>query len=139
MEILEKKYTALKKALESLRKSLIIIADSKNKDLYDSLRDSVIQRFEYSIDSLWKFLKFYIQEKENVDLETSSPRIILRRAEEIGLINKDLHNILIDCLSDRNLTSHIYNEETANVILKSIPHYYEIMQLIIDSIELKNK
>lgn len=137
MEILEKKYTALKKALETLRKSLIIIADPKNKDLYDSLRDSVIQRFEYSIDTLWKFLKFYIQEKENVDLETSSPRIILRRAEEIGLISTELHKVLISCLANRNLTSHIYNEETANVILKSIPHYYEAMQAIVNTINLK--
>jgi nucleotidyltransferase substrate binding protein (TIGR01987 family) len=137
MEILEKKYIALKKALETLRKSLIIIADPKNKDLYDSLRDSVIQRFEYSIDSLWKFLKFYIQEKENVDLETSSPRIILRRAEETGLISTESYKILISGLANRNLSSHIYNEETANVILKSIPHYYEVMQAIVDTINLK--
>lgn len=136
MEIIEKKYTSLKKALETLRKSLIILKDPKNQDLYDSLRDSTIQRFEYSIDSFWKFLKFYIQEKENVDFESSSPRIILRRAEEIGLINKELHEILIDCLADRNLTSHVYNEETADSIVKSIPNYYETMKSIIDTINL---
>ncbi len=136
MEIIEKKYTSLKKALETLRKSLIILKDPKNQDLYDSLRDSTIQRFEYSIDSFWKFLKFYIQEKENVDFESSSPRIILRRAEEIGLINKELHEILIDCLADRNLTSHVYNEETADSIVKNIPNYYETMKSIIDTINL---
>jgi hypothetical protein len=47
MEIIEKKYTSLQKALESLRKSLIRIKDPKYQDLYDGLRDSVIQRFEY--------------------------------------------------------------------------------------------
>lgn len=136
MEIIEKKYISLKKALETLRKSLVIIKDPKNQDLFDSLRDSTIQRFEYSIDSFWKFLKFYIQEKENVDLETSSPRIILRRAEEIGIINKELHKILIDCLADRNQTSHIYNEDIAESILKNIPHYYETMKSIIETIDI---
>jgi nucleotidyltransferase substrate binding protein (TIGR01987 family) len=139
MEIIEKKYNTLKKALESLRKSLVRLQDPQHQDLYDGLRDSVIQRFEYCIDSFWKFLKFYIQEKENIDLEASSPRIILRRAEEIGIINKELHDILIDCVADRNLTSHVYNEETADTIVKNVPHYYETMKSIIDNIDINKK
>ena len=88
MEIIEKKYASLKKALTSLYEALIIIDNPTNQDLCDSLRDSVIQRFEYSIDSFWKFLKLYIQEREGVDLETSSPRIILRQAEEVGIMKQ---------------------------------------------------
>jgi len=137
--MIEKKYTSLTKALATLKKSLIIIEDPKNQHLYESLRDSVIQRFEYSIDTFWKFLKFYIQETEKVDLEASSPRIILRQAETVGLIDKQQHEILIDCLADRNLTSHVYNEETADSILKNIPLYYETMKSITDKLNVKTK
>lgn len=136
MEIIEKKYLSLTKALETLEESLLIISDPQNQRLYDSLRDSVIQRFEYSIDTFWKFLKIYMQEKEKIDLEVSSPRIILRHAETVGLIDKELHKVLIDCLADRNLTSHVYNEETADSILKNIPIYYKTMKSIIDNLKI---
>ena len=139
MEIIEKKYISLIKALNTLKKSLIIIEDPENRHLYESLRDSVIQRFEYSIDTFWKFLKLYIQEKEKIDLDVASPRIILRQAETIGLIDKKLYETLIDCLADRNLTSHVYNEETADAILKNIPLYYTTMKSITDTLSPKIK
>jgi len=127
------------KALATLNKSLIIIKDPNNQYLYDSLRDSTIQRFEYSIDGFWKFLKFYIQENEKVDLETSSPRIILRQAETMGIIDKTTYDILIDALADRNLTSHIYNEETADTIVNNIQLYYNTMKSILEKIPLNIK
>lgn len=134
----KKKYLSLTKALETLDESLQIINNPKNQYLYESLRDSTIQRFEYSIDTFWKFLKIYIQEKEAIDLEASSPRIILRQAESIGIIDKKSYQSLIDGLADRNLTSHVYNEGTAESILKNIPHYYEIMKLVTENLKLNN-
>jgi nucleotidyltransferase substrate binding protein (TIGR01987 family) len=139
MEIIEKKYKSLMNALATLNKSLIIIKDPNNQHLYESLRDSVIQRFEYSIDGFWKFLKFYIQENEKVDLEVSSPRIVLRQAETMGIINKTTYDILIDAIADRNLTSHIYNEETADSIVNNVQHYYETMKSILENIPLNIK
>lgn len=127
------------KALATLNKSLIIIKDPNNQYLYDSLRDSTIQRFEYSIDGFWKFLKFYIQENEKVDLETSSPRMILRQAETMSIIDKTTYDILIDALADRNLTSHIYNEETADTIVNNIQLYYNTMISILEKIPLNTK
>ena len=36
------------------------------------LRDSAIQRFKYSIDSFWKFLKLYIQDHLKMSVESAA-------------------------------------------------------------------
>ena len=50
MESLTIGYQATLKCLESLHDSLEVIADPKFVLAYERLRDSVIQRFEYTID-----------------------------------------------------------------------------------------
>lgn len=45
---------------------------------YTLMRDGLIQRFEYSIDSFWKFLKMYLEEVQKVSIEPASPKAILK-------------------------------------------------------------
>ena len=56
MDKLDIRYKAINKALIRLDSSLLKIKKEQLKDLYDELRDSVIQRFEFCIDTLWKYL-----------------------------------------------------------------------------------
>lgn len=137
MEKIEKKYTIVVKALKTLKKSIEILENLKPEEekFFEGQRDSVIQRFEYSIDSFWKFLNIYMQEKYLTET-LGSPRVILRNSLNTKTITREEFDILINCVADRNLTSHAYNEELAEDISNKIPQYYNLMKKIIDKIEL---
>lgn len=75
------------------------------------VRDSSIQRFEFTFELFWKGLKAYAEES---GLEAYSPRDSLRTAFQLGLIEE--HSDWFQMLEDRNLTSHTYNEVTAERI-----------------------
>ncbi len=98
--------------------------------------DSIIQRFEYSIDTFWKFLKLYLQEQLKIALESNAPRAIIREAANANLISEEEASILLKCITSRNETSHTYNEFLAEQVVKSVPEYYKIMHKIMKNIPI---
>ena len=90
------------------------------------LRDAMIQRFEYSTEAFWKFLKAYLLTEHN--LSANSPRDVIRTGLKAKLFSEEISKELLQMLDDRNLTSHIYVEELAETIAGRIPAYSNNMQ-----------
>lgn len=106
MEIVRLRHAAMRQALLTLAEGLEeleIQIPSKSKKL---MRDGVIQRFEYCIDSFWKFFKVYLETVQKISIESPSPRVILRLALDVKLITDNECLTLLDCVAERNLTSH---------------------------------
>lgn len=140
MEILKKRYESLVQALASLQDSIELLATVScitNIRMHAAFRDSCIQRFEYSFDAFWKFIKLYLEEHEGKAVENNAPRFIFKVAENADLLltNENL-DILLEALSDRNLTSHSYNIETAERIVSHIPLYYRTMHAIVTQLKI---
>jgi len=133
MEKLKQRYNTTLKTLLTLDKAIKLLNDPKNEEYYDSFRDSVVQRFEYSIDNFWKFLKIYLQEKHKI-MTAASPKSVVRDAFVANIITEQDSSLLIECLRDRNLTSHTYNEPLAEAIVKRIPEYYTLMSKLLKSL-----
>lgn len=131
MENLELKYEALQKALATLQNVLndINILMQCNINL-NIIRDSIIKRFEYSIDTFWKFLKIYLEEIQKINVKVASPKEVLRLSLQNNMITKDEYETLTYAVTDRNLTSHTYNEDLANKISSQIPLYFATMKTI---------
>lgn len=121
--------------LNTLKEALEILDNPLNEPLYRTCRDSVIQRFEYSIDTFWKFLKVYLQDQIKVSFTIITPREIFREAAEANLISRNDYNILLECIADRNLTSHTYKEALAQELIARIPLYYKTMDSVLKRIE----
>ena len=85
------------------------------------LRDAMIQRFEYSTEAFWKFLKAYLLTEHN--LSANSPRDVIRTGLKAKLFSEEISKELLQMLDDRNLTSHTYVEELAESIAHRIPDY----------------
>ena len=92
------------------------------------LRDALIQRFEYSTEAFWKYLKAYLQTEHN--LSANSPREVIRTGLTAKLYSEEISKELLQMLDDRNLTSHTYVEELAESIAGRIPAYSKIMQAV---------
>lgn len=102
---------------------------------YKLMQDGITQRFEYSIDSFWKFLKFYLEIISKISIESPSPKVVFRQVLQSMLITEYEFRILIDCVTERNLTSHTYDEKTAKKIQDHIPLYYVTMKIILDRLQ----
>ena len=118
----QEKLSDFNKALNRLNEA---IEESKNNTKSTTLKDGVIQRFEFCYEICWKVMKMYL-ENEGIE-EAKSPRSSFREAFKVELI--DDGEAWIDMLKDRNLTSHVYDEEMAiEIYEKIITKYYHQMQ-----------
>ena len=80
MERLKLRYHELTKALNTLEQIL--------KEPFSIIvRDASIQRFEYTFEALWKYLKHYLQEKEG--RICNSPKSVFREIFSIGFIKSN--------------------------------------------------
>ena len=87
------------------------------------VRDACIQRFEFSFELGWKAIKENLKQQ---GLECQSPKSCLREAFRQGWIDDENAGIVL--LDDRNLTSHTYDEELAEVIYKRLQQHLSFMQ-----------
>lgn len=83
-----------------------------NMPLDDIVRDSAIQRFEYTFELSWKMLKLFLKEAfDNKDIEQDTFIEIIKKAAKHGLINNQ--EIWLEFRETRNYTSHAYSENNA--------------------------
>ncbi|MDR3423482.1 MAG: HI0074 family nucleotidyltransferase substrate-binding subunit [Alphaproteobacteria bacterium] len=94
-----------RKALARLHEVLLRAED-------DVVRDSIIQRFEFSFELAWKALKLWLEFK-NIDVRT--PHEVLSEALRVGMIEDG--NGWTHMQKERNETSHTYDEKTAKDVV----------------------
>jgi nucleotidyltransferase substrate binding protein (TIGR01987 family) len=75
------------------------------------IRDSVIQRFEFTYELAWKMLKLYL---ESEGVSTKTPKETFQESLQAGLLKDG--NIWTDLHKHRNLTTHTYDEEVAEEV-----------------------
>ena len=110
------KYEKLISATERLKQA---ITDYNNVHL-DSVRDGVIQRFEFCTELAWKSVREYLIEQGYADI--NSPKAVMKTAFSDGLLTNE--NGWLEILESRNITSHVYDEKTAETIFESIKNVY---------------
>ena len=83
----------------------------------DVIRDSAIQRFEFTLDLAWKTVKAFLEEKKGI--RSSSPKDCFREAYHQGLI--EYSDAWIKFVDMRNETVHTYKQEIAEQIYSQLP------------------
>ncbi|MHB1679692.1 MAG: HI0074 family nucleotidyltransferase substrate-binding subunit [bacterium] len=122
---------SLKKFKEAYEKT---IANIENSD-YFFFRDSSIQRFEFTVEIFWKLLKNILQDNEGIFC--NSPKSCVREFFALGHIKESNTKILLEMLDDRNLTSHTYHEEIAEIIFLKFKNYINNLEYFLDEIKSK--
>lgn len=110
------KYTKFGEAVKRLDEA---VSDYKKFGL-SSVRDGTIQRFEFCTELAWKTMREMLLEQGFIEL--NSPKEVMKKAYEMKLI--DDGDLWIEILNSRNITSHVYDEETAKVIFENIEKKY---------------
>lgn len=106
----------------SLRSALSRLGDALGQPKSEWTRDAAIQRFEFSFELAWKATARHAHDE---GIDCASPRQALKAALRLGWIVDDA--LWLAMLSDRNRTSHAYNEKTAEEIFGALPRYHALL------------
>ena len=123
-------------ALQNALKSLKDAYSEYNKTKNEYVRDSVIQRFEYTYTLAVKFIQRYIELNipNQEDLSTLTFNQLIRQANEMGILLNDLEQWII-YRQKRNITSHTYNIEKAKEVISIVGKFIEEIEYLITKLK----
>ena len=116
-------YRTLIEAYDESRKS-------ENQEKFQFFCDSVVQRFEYTVEAGWKYLKALLEENDGIE-EVLSPKKTIQEALKYGYIENI--EIWYEMLTARNITSHDYGIHHSEHIYGSIQSYISSLSLLYES------
>lgn len=116
MDKMQEKYEKLVQAVQRLDEA---IADYDKLGL-DSIRDGVIQRFEFCAELAWKTLRVYLLDQGYTEI--NSPKSVMKQAFADGIL--DHEEGWLQLLDARNETPHIYDEAAAATVFGNIRTVY---------------
>jgi nucleotidyltransferase substrate binding protein (TIGR01987 family) len=126
--------TSLNKAVSSLKKAVVRF---KNEPDDDIVRDSVIQRFEYTYSLSIKLIQRYLSQNMPLPEEQSTFNNIIRQADKIGLLKHDL-SVWTEYREMRNTTSHTYDEDKARLVSKVAMDFLNDAEYLLYELQNRN-
>ena len=135
METLD--FTALENSVYRLKE---VVEKYKENEKDSIVRDSLIQRFEFTYSISLKLLRRYFMERAFFvdDINSLSFNDMVRTATRLGLLKSDLE-MWTKYREMRNLTSHTYDEEVALKVAKIVPCFYEEALYLLKKLRIQNR
>ena len=118
---LARKLSSLDDALSNFSDALTLEPTSFQELVADNIKSGQIQKFEFTIELLWKTIQAFLYEVDGVDAVT--PKSVAKEFVEAGHCDYPMYELFIQAINDRNQLSHIYRQEMADSIWKRLPEY----------------
>ncbi len=118
-------YTQLKTAIQRFGEMLDAYRNNAGRSPIEqeAVQDSLIKRFEYTLEIAWKICKKHLEEEGFAEATTGSPKSIIRLAAQRNLINNP--EAWFTYLQFRQDTSHGYSSDKAEAVLDITDDFYE--------------
>jgi nucleotidyltransferase substrate binding protein (TIGR01987 family) len=120
----------LSQALAGLSQALALDGSEYPEFVRDVLDSGRIQKFEYSVELFWKYLRACLV-AEGLDVP-NSPWGAIKAGLERGFVAEAEYQPAVDMIVDRNTCSHIYRQALIQTILERLPGHCLLMQAILD-------
>lgn len=117
----KQRFNNYRRALKQLEKAVEIISrkDGFDNDINNIVREGLIQCFEFTHELAWKVMKDYAEYQGIMEIFGS--RDAIRYSLRLGTIDDEKW---MDTIKDRNVTSHHYDDDTAQKIVGNITNVY---------------
>lgn len=114
--------STLEKAIKTLKEAL----DELKKDDRSFIKDSVVQRFEYTYELCYKFFKRYLKivGPGTPDTDLISLQELVRTANQMGMFRGDWEDWK-RYREARNISSHTYDTDKADEVISIASKFYE--------------
>jgi nucleotidyltransferase substrate binding protein (TIGR01987 family) len=129
---METKYTRklndLEAALSNFRDALTLEPALFPELVADNIKSGQIQKFEFTVELLWKTVQVFLYEVDGVDVNT--PKSVAKEFVEAGHCDFETYELFIRAINDRNHLSHVYRQEMAESIWLRLPEYHSMVEQI---------
>ncbi|MDO8722210.1 MAG: HI0074 family nucleotidyltransferase substrate-binding subunit [Syntrophales bacterium] len=122
------------KAFEKFRKAVADRDEYYNHGFGDIYLDLIVKRFEFTYEISWKAIKRYL---DYIGIGCTGPRMCFKEALTQKVIEQE--DIWIDMIEQRDLSSHIYDEDEIKEILEKIVDYKEAFEGLLLKLEERLK
>jgi nucleotidyltransferase substrate binding protein (TIGR01987 family) len=129
--------TSFEKAVKSFKEVL----QEFNKDKTNTfIRDSVVQRFEYTYELSYKMMRRYIMiiAANKTEIQEMGFQNIIRTASEKGLLLGDLRR-WCEYREKRNITSHTYDSQKADMVVSIVAGFLKEAEFLLAQLSKKIK
>jgi nucleotidyltransferase substrate binding protein (TIGR01987 family) len=131
-----RKLKDLEAALSNFREALTLEPASFPELVADNLKSGQIQKFEFTVELLWKTVQVFLFEVDGVDVIT--PKSVAKEFVEAGYCDYEVYELFIRAINDRNQLSHIYRQEMAESIWQRLPEYVCLVEQMVSAMQAKN-
>lgn len=114
---------------QEFEKAVIKLQEALAQPKDEFIRDSVIQRFEFSIELAWKTAK------KTMGTTSQAPKDVIREMAQSGYIENV--EIWLQAIDMRNLTSHTYKEDLAEKVYLFISSFIGELQKLVQVLKSK--
>ena len=129
------KLNYLEAALTNFRDSLTLEPALFPELVADNIKSGQIQKFEFTVELLWKTVQVFLFEVDGVDVVT--PKSVAKEFVEAGYCDYDTFELFVRAINDRNQLSHIYRQEMAESIRQRLPEYVKVVERIVGAMHEK--
>jgi nucleotidyltransferase substrate binding protein (TIGR01987 family) len=113
----KQRFQNYKKALLTVKNAVELAA---SRELSELEKQGLIQGFEFTFELAWNVMKDYLEDQGITNIIGSKNAV--RHAFNKGLIEDG--QVWMDMIKDRNLASHVYDDETAEDLFSAIVNTY---------------
>jgi nucleotidyltransferase substrate binding protein (TIGR01987 family) len=124
-----RKLNDLESALSNFRNALTLEPALFPELVADSIKSGQIQKFEFTVELLWKTVQVFLFEVDGIDVLT--PKSVAKVFVEAGYCEYETYELFIRAINDRNQLSHIYRQEMAESIWLRLPEYVSLVEQIV--------
>lgn len=126
-EKVELKTKELMSAINSFKNALAINVEKMDEVTIDAIYNGQIQKFEYTVELLWKSLKANIKE---TGIDLNSPKSVLRHAFTFSHLSEQEKEVALEMIDDRNKIAHEYKDYIMEVIHPKLIMYMGLIKKI---------
>ena len=132
-----RKLNDLDAALSNFRDALTLEPALFDEQVADNIKSGQIQKFEFTVELLWKTVQVFLYEVDGVDVVT--PKSVAKEFVEAGYCDYETYELFIRAINDRNQLSHIYRQEMAETIRQRLPEYVDLVERTVSVMHEKLK
>ena len=130
-----RKLKDLEAALANFRDALTLEPSLFPELVADNIKSGQIQKFEFTIELLWKTVQIFLFEVDGIDVVT--PKSVAKEFVEAGYCDYETYERFIRAINDRNQLSHIYRQEMAETIRQRLPESVQMAEQIVSVMRMK--
>lgn len=132
-----RKLSDLEATLSNFRDALTLQPSLFPELVADNIKSGQIQKFEFTVELLWKTVQVFLYEVDGVDVVT--PKSVAKEFVGAGYCDYEEYELFIRAINDRNQLSHIYRQEMAESIWQRLPEYVGMVGQIVGAMKAKSQ